>query len=313
MISLLVYDAEYMHKKNKEALHSYKNINIEYTKNDITKIDKYYDAIYSPVSSYDVNTLPECVKNKTIYIFGPHFSVFPEEHDMKKIQHTHTIYIQPSNWASDVWKNHANMKPNINIQTLPFGVNTERFKPIKPIHERTEIFIYYKHRHPDEIHYIFEYFEKMNLHIRAHDELTDINNNTIRVFNYTTGYDEEDYLYILKNARCGIWIDAHESQGFALEEALSCDVPLIVWNIHTMNQELNSTYDALPATTIPYWNETCGEVFYTKDQFEETFKTFIEKNTTYRPREFILENLSQEKCEKRLIDLIHTHQNNMST
>ena len=47
----------------------------------------------------------------------------------------------------------------------------------------------------------------------------------------------------LQNSKYGIWLDAHESQGFALQEALSCNVPLLVWNISSMNQEYNSTYN----------------------------------------------------------------------
>ena len=40
------------------------------------------------------------------------------------------------------------------------------------------------------------------------------------VFDYVKRYNEEDYLDCLKNAKFGIILDAHESQGFAIEEAL---------------------------------------------------------------------------------------------
>ena len=58
---------------------------------------------------------------------------------------------------------------------------------------------------------------------------------------YINKYNETDYINYLKECKYGIWVDAHESQGFALEEALSLDVPLLVWNIKSLNQE----YDAL--------------------------------------------------------------------
>jgi hypothetical protein len=41
-------------------------------------------------------------------------------------------------------------------------------------------------------------------------------------------------------------------------------VPLLVWNVSSMNQEQNSSYNNIPATTIPYWNESCGEYFIIK-------------------------------------------------
>ena len=51
-----------------------------------------------------------------------------------------------------------------------------------------------------------------------------------------------------------------------------------------------------PVTSIPYWDETCGEHFYNSNELEKTFEVFINKLDTYEPRKFILESLSQEKC-----------------
>ena len=124
------------------------------------------------------------------------------------------------------------------------------------------------------------------------------------MFDYVSSYSEEVYLDYLQNSKYGIWLDAHESQGFALQEALSCDVPLLVWNVLSMNQEHKSSYNNIPATTIPYWNESCGEYFYNEQELENTYNLFISKLDTYKPREFILKNLSVETCEKNLINFI---------
>ena len=107
-----------------------------------------------------------------------------------------------------------------------------------------------------------------------------------------------------KNSKYGIILDAHESQGFAIEEALSCDVPLLVWNVTSMNQEEGSNYLNIPATSIPYWDERCGEYFYNKDQFEKTYNKFINKLNTYKPREFVIENLSVKKCAEIFKNLL---------
>ena len=57
-----------------------------------------YDIIYSPTISYDVKNYQN---NK--FLFGPHFSVFPEEKDMKKISYPNAVYLQPSLWAVEYW------------------------------------------------------------------------------------------------------------------------------------------------------------------------------------------------------------------
>ena len=72
-----------------------------------------------------------------------------------------------------------------------------------------------------------------------------------------------------------------------------------------MNQEYGSTYSNLPATTTSYWDNKCGELFYNVNEFEVTYNKFIENINNYKPREFILENLSVDVCETKLIDFIN--------
>jgi len=71
-----------------------------------------------------------------------------------------------------------------------------------------------------------------------------------------------------------------------------------------MNQEYKSTYNDIPGTTIPYWDERCGEFFYNNNDIEEKFNLFLSKIDIYKPREYVLENLSMEVCEKKLIKLV---------
>ncbi len=67
-----------------------------------------------------------------------------------------------------------------------------------------------------------------------------------------------------------------------------------------MNQEYGSSYPDIPATTIPYWDDRCGEVFYNAFEFEVMLNIFLSKLETYIPRNYIVENLSPEICEKKI-------------
>ena len=125
-----------------------------------------------------------------------------------------------------------------------------------------------------------------------------------RVFDYVNQYSEQEYLSYLQTCKFGIWIDAHESQGFALEEALSCNVPLLVWNVLSLNQEENSNYPNIPATTIPYWSDSCGEVFYHFCEFDYVFRIFMSRLHTYNPRDYIVNHLSIAKCEEKFVELV---------
>ena len=90
-----------MHTKNNNALLKYNNINfyiINHTNIDSMDLTQF-DCVYSPSQPIDVKKYPH-VK----FLFGPHFSVFPEKHHMDIIEGTNTIYVQPSEWAKNVWK-----------------------------------------------------------------------------------------------------------------------------------------------------------------------------------------------------------------
>jgi hypothetical protein len=233
--------------------------------------------------------LPVSKYPNTKFIFGPHFSIFPEKNHIELIKgNKNVIYIQPSDWARDTWVNNLLCK-EIKIQTLPFGVDTNKFNKVNH-DKKKEVFVYFKYRNPSDLELVTNFLNCKNINYR--------------IFSYQQRYNEFEYLSYLQESKYGIWIGGHESQGFALQEALSCDVPLLVWSVKSMNQEYKSNYSNIPATSIPYWDERCGEVFYNFSEIESAFNKFINNIENYKPREFILENLSMEVCEKKIINLI---------
>lgn len=277
----------WIHHKNREAIMSY-GFQIDSINNMFTNLDNIdftqYDVVYSTSEPIQTNKYPN-----TKFLFGPHFSVFPEEQQIKMINYSNSIYVMPSNWVIDDWKTHECCK-DLRMESMPFGVNTNTFNEIKNISERNKIFIYFKTRHPNELKIMENFLREKQLNYS--------------IFHYDRKYDETDYIQCLYNAKFGIWIGRHESQGFALEEALSCNVPLLVWNVTSMNQECGANYNDIPATTIPYWDNTCGEVFYKSNEIENAYNKFINNIEKYKPREFILNNLSVEKCKNRMLEII---------
>ena len=247
-------------------------------------IDKY-DIIISPCQPINTKKYPE-----KKFIFGPHFSVFPTN-KLVAINnfYKNSIYIQPSLWVSNLWKMY-NIDGIIPVKTQFFPVNTEKFKPLENI-KRDKVFIYFKRRKKEELFFLESFLKNKNVEYK--------------IFDYVKKYKEADYLDFLQHSKYGIILDAHESQGFAIEEALSCNVPLLVWNVTSMAQEEGGRYQAIPATSIPYWDNNCGEYFFKKNELIYKYNEFINKLNTYKPREFILNNLSLEKsaeCFKNILN-----------
>lgn len=276
-MNLLLIDI-HLHIKNKIALFQYQfNITCIYHTN-LNEIDlSKYDIVYSPHLPINVSLYPN-----TKFIFGPHFSVLPEKDKLDLIVGPNSTYIMPSDWVCDLWKS---FNYPITIKSIPFGVDTNKFKPINT--DSQEVFIYYKRRKPEEL--LFIQHALRNIHYK--------------LFNYTENYDEQSYLDCLQHAKYGIIIDASESQGFAIEEALSCNVPLLVWNVSSLNQTYGIQYDDYSATSIPYWDCRCGEFFYHQDEFEMMYKIFLNKLHLYKPRQYILDHLSIDKCRDMFLDI----------
>jgi glycosyltransferase involved in cell wall biosynthesis len=186
------------------------------------------------------------------------------------------------------------------LEPLPFPINIEKFKPSKK-EIKYDCFIYFKSRSKKQLQYIEEFLRERN----------------ITFITILCGkYKEEEYLEILNQVKFGIWFGAHESQGFALQEALSMNVPLLVMNVTSLNDEINGegnhsyleykdNYD-LSATSTPYWDNRCGIQYYDLNTLEIPLKTMLETYTTFEPRTYVLEHLSPVVCYKRIMAAFDT-------
>jgi len=307
MYKVILID-KWFHHKNYNALLQYSNteLTIINTPEELCNYDlSTFDAVYSPSLAIDVTEYP----NAKLFIFGPHFSVFPEPSQLKTILpsaelQNKIIYLMPSQWPIDLWQIYISTDPILNklkMKALPFGVDTNKFIDNaslsvfdglndKPSTIKNKVFIYYKHRSPYELNIIESFLTNKEIEYK--------------IFDYLRRYDENEYITYLQECKYGIILDAHESQGFAIEEALSCNVPLLVWNAISFNQVFGSVYPDVFATSVPYWDERCGELFHYEMEFESKWNTFQAKLEQYKPREYILENISINACQKKWGDII---------
>jgi hypothetical protein len=228
-----------------------------------------------------------------LFIFGPQFCIFPNDDNVNFNNiYSNAYYNNLSEWCKNVWLFYNYDK--VPLLTMPYGVDTDLFKPNKDRKERTEVILYYKNRHPIEILYLINFIISRNI--------------KVNFFDYSSGYEQDEYIECLKNAKYCIWVGSHESQGFALQECLSCDVPILVWDVIRMLQEYGNEekYQNINviATTIPYWSDKCGEYFVSPYDIDKIYDKFINNLDNYKPREYILETLSREKCYKNWIDTI---------
>jgi len=191
-----------------------------------------------------------------------------------------------SPWLKKLFDTYA-PHPKINYITLPFPVDTERFQPTK---KDKKFFVYIKHVESQRVQAI------SNL---VHDFSYLLHNYESCIFTYGS-YKEDDYLNYIRTAEFGIWVDAHESQGFALEEALSCNCPLFIYDILSVKDECtdDGTHPMayfqgdLPATSASYFDETCGVICKEEESLHNMFISFLQVLPRFSPRQFVLNHLT---------------------
>jgi len=273
--NVLVLNHKFHHKNQKglEMICNYLDYNLIYgSEKDIPTAD----AVYCPSHPFNVSKYP----NKR-FVFGPHLSIFPDN-KLHSIQNqNNSVYIQPSPWARDVWIN-KDAEKFLPVVSFPYPVEVDKFKPKNENIKRNNVLVMFKYRKNTELTFIENKLKSKK--------------ESYRVFKYGS-YKEEDYKNYLQTCKYGIWIGTHESQGFGVQEALSSDVPLLVWSVTNMNQQENwRGAPDVKATTIGYWDKMCGEYFYKEEEFEKTYQIFLQNLNSYKPREFVLNTVSVKQC-----------------
>ena len=206
-------------------------------------------------------------------------------------------YLQHSEWAADVYKPYFG---NAVCDIWPVGIDTDYWSPVEPSEKKTDVLIYNKIRwnkeqlYPDLLEPIKTYLTSKKLSFKeiVYGE-----------------YAEKAYHELLTQSRSMIFLCEHESQGIACCEALSMDIPVLAWdNGYCLDPNRFLWGDeTIPATSVPIFNEDCGERFDGMLNFESSADTFFQKlnEKKYSPRKFILQNITLKKSAETFLNFFN--------
>jgi glycosyltransferase involved in cell wall biosynthesis len=207
-----------------------------------------------------------------------------------------------------------------NVAAWPVGIDTDRWRPLtadyearggsdeklkaeigKVAKERTTDFLIY-----DKVRWEHEAFER-SLIQPVSDELKR-RGLSFREIRYGF-YEEEEFENQLASCKAMIFLCEHETQGIAYQQALACDVPILAWDRSGFWQDpayYPRKVKFSPVSSVPYWDERCGMKFEAASDFPAAMDEFWNRVQAGRfaPRDYILENLTLEKCARKYLDIV---------
>lgn len=259
------------------------NIDIEFTQ-DLERIQKNnYNILLSFFDFIDPDIIPKSVK----VILGPQLFVIPYGPGpiigkLKQELVDKYVYNSLSLWVKDYITELSEFI--VPIESFPFSVDIDKFRPTKD-DKSYDFLVYFKHRIPDLLQYTIDLLKQKNL--------------VFKIFRYGSS---------LQDTKSMIVIDAHESQGFALQKAMSCNVPLLVLDVTSMYEEYMAesfTYSYLKpknlyATSVPYWSDKCG-IKTDRERLSKDIDRMLKTIEEFEPRQYIIENLSDKVCIDRIL------------
>jgi glycosyltransferase involved in cell wall biosynthesis len=248
----------------------------------LSKVGFSFDGTYDHSVKYDQIHIFDKIKRMEaqdcIHIYGPHFYHLDMPHyDFSENEYMNCL----SKWVKDLTNV---IRPDVRCVALPFPVDVDRFTPKqktgKPV-------LYFKTRDLSLLEEAKEYFKE-----------------TVSYFNYDTTYKESDYIEAIQKAPYCIWLGRHESQGFAFQEAMSCNCPIFVIDVRSLREEAGSTWknfmpgQELKGTAASYFDDTCGLITY-PEKWQKDIDVFMSNIKNYSPRQFVLHNLSPKVCAEK--------------
>jgi len=262
-----IYVYGWIHPKNMIGINLINGRGIDF---DFSGSQGPYDYIM-PTDSFEIRN-----SYKKGIIFGPHM---PLENIKNCPDGDNIRFNSLSPWLNELSRS---LFKKIDFVDLHFPVDIDRFSPSekngKPV-------FYFKSRDPNIMNDFFAYN----------------NHSDFALFDYQRGYDESNFIKSIASAPYAVWLGRHESQGFALEETLSCDTPIFVIDAQTLRDENGGYWEnrfpenELRCTSASYFDERCGMVSNV-ERWRENFELFKKSIDLYRPRDFVLDTLSPNAC-----------------
>ena len=256
------------------------NLGVKYVFN---KCIKDYD--YNWIQDNSAAIIEASLLNKPV-IIGPNTAVLPKDLPiLRSSLSPDSIYLCPSQWVIDMWKQSGFKE--CEMHSWPVGIDLDK------------ILIYFKQRDKNILNHTKQIVKDKNIEYQ--------------IIHYGF-YKEEEYKKALNESKLCIWIGCSESQGIALQEALSTGMPMIVLDAKSLfdavsenkkgyfDYKMPKSLDNIKVSSAPYFDDRCGVKINDIDKLSASIDYMLSNIDIFNPRDYIKENLSLEMASQSLVD-----------
>ena len=218
--------------------------------------------------------------NPNNLLIGPNVCTLPIDNQFIMSLNYKKVVV-PSDWVKNKYKRWI---PEGKIFVWPVGIDTDFFSDLSHVKKDFDCLLYYKRRD----------FNDLKLATKLLKE----KNQSFNIIEYGQ-YNEKDFINTLSKSKYVFMLNNCESQGIAVQEILSTNTPMFVWDVTHWSDRGDEF--KVEASSVPFWDETCGTRETGVSNIEISFSEFLEKFVFFKPRDYILKNINLEGQAQKII------------
>lgn len=222
-------------------------------------------------------------------VAGPVNALFTDESDGILLRPEIDLLIVACEWMRDFYKDAPALLSK--TRCCPCGVDAGHWKPTGRIRRNTAV-VYWKsgdERLCEEVERIARTCGLEPQRVRSrhgeHEHFT-----------------PDAFRRLLDEARIGIFLSTFETQGLALLEAWSMDVPTIVWDPRGQAEWRGRTFQS--GSSAPYLTPATGRTWRTIDELEPVLRSALEGRAAFQPRDWVLSHMTDAIASAALYAVI---------
>ena len=276
------------HKRINNLLKTFKNSNFSLNK---IKYDLTYMVTFNEEAEKLLLKLLQ--NNNSKIIVGPLFNV---EYQKKIIDYTNKypnikkLVASQSAFNNAVYELGIKVNPKKVIISPSGVVESKELMKTKDAKRKDKCLIYFKKRQNEDLEKVLSFLDQKNINYE--------------IFKYGE-YKNSELKTAAKESSFGIYMARSETQGFAVQEMMACNLPLYVWDDKNLNAKILSEYyggGKFSGTSITYWSDQNGVIVDNFEDFMKNFDFFIDNIDFYKPYKLIEKYLTYEASKKNLIE-----------